>query len=128
MVDKYIIPQNSYALWKATDDNIVPVKDVDAIAVNSIWVADDDIPLEWYDDDGNKHTVYVNKNDIIIAFYNRHFKYKVIAVKSECWLDNIRFYKEYQEKEKAEWAKRNSNSNCIGDACPTCDACSPCGC
>ena len=53
MVDKYIIPQNSYALWKATDDNIVPVKDIDAVAVNSIWVADDDIPLEWYDDDGN---------------------------------------------------------------------------
>lgn len=125
MANKYIIPQNSYALWKATDDNIVPVKDIDAVAVNSIWVADDDMPLEWYDNDSNKHTIDVKKNDIIIAFYNRHFKHKVVVVNSEGWLDNITAYKEHQEKEKAEWAKRNSNTECISDAC---EACSPCSC
>lgn len=127
MANKYIIPQNSYALWKATDDNIVPVKEIDAIAVNSIWVADDDMPLEWYDADGSTHTIDVKKDDIIIAFYNRHFEHKVVVVNSEVWLDNIKAYKEYQEKEKAEWAQRNSNSNCIGDTCPTCDA-TPCDC
>lgn len=124
MVDKYIIPQNSYALWKAADDNIVPVKDIDAIAVNSIWVADDDIPLEWYDNDGNKRTINVKKNDIIIAFYNRNFKHKIVVANSEDWLDNITAYKEYKEKEKVDWAERclkNSNVVC-DDACTdTCD-------
>lgn len=128
MENKYIIPQNSYALWKATDDDIKLVNDIGLIAVNSVWVADDDMPLEWYDNGGNKHTINVKKNDIIIAFYDRDFKHKIVVANSEDWLDNITAYKEYQEKEKAEWAKRNSNSNCTGDACPTCDACSPCGC
>lgn len=128
MTNKYIIPQNSYALWKTTDDNIKLVNDIGSTAVNSVWVADDDMPLEWYDNGGNKHTINVKKNDIIIAFYNRSFKHEIVVANSEDWLDNITAYKEYQEKEKAEWAKRNSKSNCIGDACPTCDACSPCGC
>lgn len=127
MANKYIIPQNTYALWKATDDDIKPVKEIDAISINSVWVADDDMPLDWYDGDGNKHTIDVKKNDIIVAFYNRHFERKVIIVNSEEWLDNIKAYKEYQEKEKAEWAKRNSNPECIGDECPTCDA-APCNC
>ena len=128
MANKYIIPQNSFALWKATDDNIVPVKDIDAIAVNSVWVADDDMPLEWYDKDGNKQTINVKKNDIIIAFYNRDFKHKIIVANSEDWLDNIVAYKELKEKEKADWAERclkNSNVVC-GDPC---DACTDtCGC
>ena len=128
MANKYIIPQNSYALWKAADDDIKPVKDICSININSVWVADEDMPLEWYDEDGDKHTINVKKNDIIIAFYNRNFKHKIVVANSEDWLDNIIAYKEDQEKEKAEWAKRNSNSNCIGDACPTCDACSPRGC
>lgn len=127
MANKYIIPQNSYALWKATDDDIKPVKEIDAISINSVWVADDDMPLDWYDGDGNKHTIDVKKNDIIVAFYNRHFERKVIIVNSEEWLDNIKAYKEYKEKENAEWAKRNSNCNCISDECPTCDA-TPCDC
>ena len=122
MANKYIIPQHSFALWKATDDNINPVKDIDAIAVNSVWVADEDMPLEWYDNDGNKHTINVKKNDIIIAFYNRNFKHKIVVANSEDWPDNITAYKELKEKEKAEWAQRNSNPECIGDAC-TCDAC-----
>lgn len=127
MANKYIIPQNSFTLWKIADDNINTVKETGSIAVNSVWVADEDMPLEWYDNDGNKHTINVKKNDIIIAFYNRNFKHKIVVANSEDWLDNIKGYKEYQEKEKAEWAERalkNSNVIC-GD---TCDACTPCGC
>ena len=132
MANKYIIPQNSYALWKVADDDIVPIKDIGSIAVNTVWVADDDMPLEWYDNDGNKHTIDVKKNDIIIAFYNRHFEHKVIVANSKDWLDNITAYKEYQEKEKADWAKRNmnnSNPECVSDPCDPCGACTDtCGC
>lgn len=128
MTNKYVIPQNSFALWKVADDDINIVKDIDSIAVNSVWVAGDDMPLEWYDKDGNKHTTNVKKNDIIIAFYNRDFKHKIVVANSEDWLDNITAFKELKEKEKAEWAQRcsnNSNPECISDAC---DACTPCGC
>ena len=128
MANKYIIPQNSFALWKAADDDIKPVKDICSTNINSVWVADDDMPLEWYDGDGNKHTIDVKKNDIIVAFYNRNFKHKIVVANSEDWLDNITAYKEFKEKEKAEWAERclkNSNVVC-GD---TCDACTDaCGC
>lgn len=129
MTNKYIIPQNSFVLWKVADDDIKSVKETGSIAVNSVWVADEDMPLEWYDNDGNKHTINVKKNDIIIAFYNRNFKHKIVVANSEDWLDNITAYKEYQEKEKAEWAGRclkNSNVECVGD--DTCDACTPCDC
>lgn len=126
MENKYIIPQHNFTLWKVADDDIKHVKDICSININSVWIADDDMPLEWYDNDGNKHTINVKKNDIIIAFYNRNFKHKIVVANSEDWLDNITAYKEYQEKEKADWAQRalkNSNVECVGDACTPCDTC-----
>lgn len=128
MTNKYIIPQNSFVLWKIADDDIKSVKETGSIAVNSVWVADEDMPLEWYDNDGNKHTINVKKNDIIIAFYNRDFKHKIVVANSEDWLDNITAFKELKEKEKADWAGRclkNSNVVC-GDPCDPCT--DTCGC
>lgn len=126
MENKYIIPQHSFGMWKVENDDIHPAKDISSININTVWVADADMPLEWYDNDGNKHTVNVKKNDIIIAFYNRDFKHKIVVANSEDWLDNIIANEERKEKEKAEWAQRNlnnSNPECISDACTPCDAC-----
>lgn len=127
MANKYIIPQHNFSMWKVENDDIHLAKDISSININTVWVADADMPLEWYDDDGDKHTINVKKNDIIISFYNRNFKHKIVVANSEGWLDNITAYKEYKEKEKADWAERclkNSNVVC-GDTCDACtDACS----
>lgn len=60
--------------------------------------------------------------DLIIVFYEKTFKDNFVIVKSEEWKKNLDVYNEIQQKQKEEWALKQSNE-CCGDCCrPCCDA------
>ena len=58
------------------------------------------------------------KGDILLVFYFNRFNKKILAtIKSKEWVANIKNRREVEQKEREEWALKNSENT----ACPCCD-------
>lgn len=65
--------------------------------------------------------VYAEEGDIVIEFYdNSDFKYHIVVAKSAQWADNIKNYRDAEQKRKEEWAAKQK-----AECGEECDACSP---
>ena len=62
------------------------------------------------------------KGDILLVFYsNRYNKYILDTIKTKQWAANIKNRRELEQKEKEEWAEKNSETPCC-----SCDGCCDC--
>ena len=68
-------------------------------------------PMEvLYNDDGVEVRKPVEKDDIVILFYNTTtYKYPVVVAKCPEWAENVRLYNEREQEEKIKWAEAQSN-------------------
>ena len=56
--------------------------------------------------------------DVVVTFYEKQFPNKVIVVNNEQWKENLETYEAWEQKQKEEWAEKNSD--------PCCECCKGC--
>ena len=99
-----------------------------ARGIDDIYVMPEDAHIEWTSKIFPEKTIEVDveKNDILVTFYDRDLGTDFVIVKSEDWLKALNNAKEADQKRKEEWAakqKKNKPNDCpyVGDAC--CESC-----
>ena len=95
--------------------------------IDDIYVIPEDAHVEWTSKIFPDKTICVdvNKDDILITFYDRDLGADFVIVKSEDWLKAINNAKNAEQKRKEEWAAKQKENKPIdpvcGDTC--CESC-----
>ena len=85
-------------------------------AISRVWIAPEDMKIVYTNENGEKETLDVKKNQIILRFYEKDFPYQIITVDSKEWTENITNYNKTMEE------RRNALKKCNVD-CESCDTC-----
>lgn len=110
-----------------TDTTEVKAIDRSTRGIDDIYVIPEDAHVEWTSKFFPDKTICVdvNKDDILITFYDRDLGTDFVIVKSEDWLKAINNAKDADQKRKEEWAAKQKENKSIdpvcGDAC--CESC-----
>ncbi len=110
-----------------TDTTEVKAIDRSTRGIDDIYVIPEDAHVEWTSKFFPDKTICVdvNKDDILITFYDRDLDTDFVIVKSEDWLKAINNAKDADQKRKEEWAAKQKENKPIdpvcGDAC--CKSC-----
>ena len=110
-----------------TDTTEVEAIDRSTRGIDDIYVIPEDAHVEWTSKFFPDKTICVdvNKDDILITFYDRDLGTDFVIVKSEDWLKAINNAKDADQKRKEEWAAKQKENKPIdpvcGDAC--CESC-----
>lgn len=109
--------------------NIVVDKDTDFVGtlptedrydIRSIYYIEEPMHVV-YNCGEYKEEIDARKGDILLLFYsNRYNKYHLDTIKSKQWSTNIKNRRAIEQKEKEEWAAKNS-AQC--ECCGCCDIC-----
>lgn len=62
------------------------------------------------DNEDNVTETHVVPGDIIVSFYIDDFPNRVIVVKSDKWVENIKAVRAAEQKRKEEWASKQSEN------------------
>ena len=91
--------------------------------IDDIYVIPEDAHVEWTSKIFPDKTICVdvNKDDILITFYDRDLGTDFVIVKSEDWLKAINNAKNAEQKRKEEWAAKQKENKPIDPVCE--DAC-----
>ena len=97
-----------------------------ARAIDDIYVMPEGAHIEWTSKIFPEKTIEVDveKNDILVTFYDRDLGTDFVIVKSEDWLKALNNAKEADQKRKEEWAAKQKDRGSVepcGDAC--CESC-----
>lgn len=82
-------------------------------AISRIYLVNEPCEVQY-----NDTVKTADAGDLIIVFYEKAFENNFVIVKSDEWKKNLDVYNETQQKQKEEWALKQSNE--CGDNC--CDA------
>ena len=110
-----------------TDTTEVKAIDRSTRGIDDIYVIPEDAHVQWTSKFFPDKTICVdvNKDDILITFYDRDLGTDFVIVKSEDWLKAINNAKDADQKRKEEWAAKQKENKPIdpvcGDAC--CESC-----
>ena len=110
-----------------TDTTEVKAIDRSTRGIDDVYVIPEDAHVEWTSKFFPDKTICVdvNKDDILITFYDRDLGTDFVIVKSEDWLKAINNAKYADQKRKEEWAAKQKENKPIdpvcGDAC--CESC-----
>lgn len=115
-----------------TDTAEVKAINRSARGIDDIYVVPEDAHIEWKSKFFPDKTIEVdvNKNDILVAFYDRDLGIDFVIVKSEDWLKALDNAASLDQKRKEEWAAKQKENKpnslvcddaCCGDAC--CESC-----
>lgn len=109
--------------------NIVVDKDTDFVGtlptedrydIRSIYYIEEPMHVV-YNCGEYKEEIDARKGDILLLFYSNRFnKYHLDTIKSKQWSTNIKNRRAIEQKEKEEWAAKNS-AQC--ECCGCCDIC-----
>ena len=86
--------------------------------IQRIYVAPEDMHVICAHGD-TKEEADVKKDDIIVTFYTNDFEKRMVIVKSEMWLNNIKNYEKKVQAEKEEWAAKKLDDMCT-QGCESC--------
>ena len=91
--------------------------------IDDIYVIPEDAHVEWTSKFFPDKTICVdvNKDDVLITFYDRDLGTDFVIVKSEDWLKAINNAKNAEQKRKEEWAAKQKENKPIDPVCE--DAC-----
>lgn len=115
-----------------TDTAEVKAINRSARGIDDVYVIPEDAHIEWKSKFFPDKTIEVdvNKNDILVAFYDRDLGIDFVIVKSENWLKALDNAASLDQKRKEEWAAKQKENKpnslvcddaCCGDAC--CESC-----
>lgn len=115
-----------------TDTAEVKAINRSARGIDDVYVIPEDAHIEWKSKFFPDKTIEVdvNKNDILVAFYDRDLGIDFVIVKSEDWLKALDNAASLDQKRKEEWAAKQKENKpnslvcddaCCGDAC--CESC-----
>lgn len=91
--------------------------------IDDVYVIPEDAHIEWRSRMFPDKTIEadVNKNDILVTFYDKDLGTDFVIIKSNDWLKALNTAKEADQKRKEEWAakqKENKPESLLcGDAC-----------
>ena len=118
-MNKIYIVDSARPILVDENDNIQNITS-DRNAINRIILLNDDCEIvsREYDENGNATTrrLIGKKGQIMIAFYENSFKYKVILVDNEDWVENITEYNKKLEEIRSKSDSVSGECNC---ACET---------
>lgn len=91
--------------------------------IDDIYVIPEDAHVEWTSKFFPDKTICVdvNKDDVLITFYDKDLGTDFVIVKSEDWLKAINNAKAAEQKRKEEWAAKQKENKPIDPVCE--DAC-----
>ena len=77
------------------------------------------------DNEDNVTETHVVPGDIIASFYTNDFPNRVVVVKSDKWVENIKTLRANEQKKKEEWASKQFDSSFKSsineDGCSDCE-------
>ena len=73
-------------------------------SIHRIYVAKEPMHIVYTSGEYTKEA-NADENDIIVTFYNKDYKERLVVIKSAQWADNIKNYNEILQKQKEDWAK-----------------------
>lgn len=110
-----------------TDTTEVKAIDRSTRGIDDIYVIPEDAHVEWTSKFFPDKTICVdvNKDDILITFYDRDLGTDFVIVKSEDWLKAINNAKDADQKRKEEWAAKQKENKPIDPVCggACCESC-----
>lgn len=115
---KNLFISNSSNIWIDTEDNSCDTLQSQRDAIQRIYLAQEPMHVT-YQSGEYKREMDVKKDDLIITFYTNDFENRMIVVKSEDWVNNIKKYNKHEQELKEKWA----NEKTCGDACCECKSC-----
>ena len=112
-----------------TDTTEVQAIDRSARCIDDVYVIPEDAHVELTSKlfPGKTICTDVNKDDILITFYDRDLGTDFVIIKSEDWLKALNNAKEADQKRKEEWAAKQKESAHVNASCEDCgDNCGSC--
>lgn len=106
-----------------TDTTEVKAIDRSARGIDDVYVIPEDANVEWTSKFLPNKTICtdVQKDDILITFYDKDLGADFVIIKSEDWLEALNNAKAAGQKRKEEWAAKQKESvhvnTVCGDAC-----------
>ena len=91
--------------------------------IDDVYVIPEDAHIEWRSRMFPDKTIEadVNKDDILVTFYDKDLGTDFVIIKSNDWLKALNTAKEADQKRKEEWAAKQKSSNSealdCGDNC-----------
>lgn len=79
-------------------------------SIDSVYIVPEDAELHWESRDFEPVDTTVEKNDILITFYNDDFGRDFVVVKSEDWLNMLHKADGAIQERKEKWAAERSES------------------
>lgn len=93
----------------------------DRVAINDIYLLNEDTKIISFDKDNNKIEKTGKAGDLVISFWENEFPHRIIVVSNDEWKENIETYNTEEQKRKEEWAAKHAEPCC--DECDQCDGC-----
>ena len=94
--------------------------------IDDVYVIPEDAHIEWRSRMFPDKTIEadVNKDDILVTFYDKDLGTDFVIIKSNDWLKALNTASEADQKRKEEWAAKQKSSN--SEALDCGDNCRPC--
>lgn len=122
---KKLIIKNGYMFDIDTDANKLQKIQYDRAVIDNVYLIDEERDLFIQDNEDNVTETHVVPGDIIVSFYTNDFPIRVIVVKSDKWVENIKTLRANEQKKKEEWASSKFNNTLKGsineDLCSDCE-------
>ena len=122
---KKLIIKNGYMFDIDTDANKLQKIQCDRGGIDSFYLIDEERDLFIQDNEDNITETHVVPGDIIVSFYTNDFPNKVIVVKSDKWVENIKTFRANEQKMREEWASKQSENiqkcSINEDGCSDCE-------
>lgn len=103
---KKLIIKNGYMFDIDTDANKLQKVQYDRASIDNVYLIDEERDLFIQDNEDNVTETHVVPGDIIVSFYTNDFPNRVIVVKSDKWVENIKTLRANEQKKKEEWASK----------------------
>lgn len=107
---KKLIIKSGYMFDVDVDANKLQKIQYDGGGIDSVYLIDEERDLFIQDNEDNVTETHVVPGDIIVSFYTNDFPNKVIVVKSDKWVENIKTLRANEQKRKEEWASKQSEN------------------
>lgn len=122
---KKLIIKNGYMFDIDVDANKLQKIQYDRGGIDSVYLIDEERDLFIQDNEDNVTETHVVPGDIIVSFYTNDFPNRVIVVKSDKWVENIKTLRANEQKRKEEWASKQSKNiqkcSINEDGCSDCE-------
>lgn len=122
---KKLIIKNGYMFDIDIDANKLQKIQYDRASIDNVYLIDEERDLFIQDNEDNVTETHVVPGDIIVSFYTNDFPNRVIVVKSDKWVENIKTLRANEQKRKEEWASKQSENiqkcSINEDGCSDCE-------